>query len=440
MKKYAFVVVIFGGDSYVPGAVTIAQSLRNNGDDENADIVLMYTKDVMKDNKKDLLEIFEKTYTKCIEIDYIVAEAPVDGFFLSIRPFYSKVWTKLNVLKLVEYDKICLLDADYLTNKPISHLFKLDAPVGHSELPVKIVSCKKNVLNWLDVYSYFNKKYDRLPGVLIVIMIYLDVVFTSRSHFRYGGINASIMILKPGTKEFNNIIRDINNYSDDRTKMSYPEQQYLSLRYAFGDDFVKLSNPDYIMEVATNFVNDLIEAKLFSVFFEKVKMLSVKRAGNRDIKKNSIEKIFEIKSHINSCYQNVKVIHEISDDKKREKIINVIQIVLTKYYNDFEETHIEGMSNGWKNLGLEYFNTIYYDPINVNDKDTIGYPMLQGNKVWTVLGLENAIDHPHGMHQWYKCFGMAIKKINSPGNHYYDKFTAIETAYKNYMKIIEKNK
>ncbi len=122
-RKYAIMTMLFGSDSYLPGALTLANSLRKQN--IIADLTIMITPDIDKKTKK----ILKSTYDKVFKIDYII---PPKNFLnedlMKKREQYTKQYTKLNLFKFGRYKKILFMDADSISIKNINHIFTLHPP------------------------------------------------------------------------------------------------------------------------------------------------------------------------------------------------------------------------------------------------------------------------------------------------------------------------
>jgi len=125
--KYAFVALVMCGDRYIPGALALGYSMQKVKTE--VDTIVMITSDVSQQARDALSKVFKRV----IEVPYI------EGIFhrkLSYKQeqhygsFMTKIVTKLNVLKLVEYEKVMLMDADVIFQKNCDHLFNLQAPAG----------------------------------------------------------------------------------------------------------------------------------------------------------------------------------------------------------------------------------------------------------------------------------------------------------------------
>lgn len=191
MSKYAYVTVLYGNNIYLTGALVLGYSLMKTN--TSYDRIIMVTPDVSGDHKFYLRSI----YTHIQEIDYIKVNPEI---FLEENTRFSNVFTKLECLSLMQYDKIILLDLDMIVTKNIDHLFKLNPPAA----------CLKKY------YIPYGKK---IPSHMICSNGKL-----------VGSINAGLMLLKPDINELEDIKKDISQ-NTQINKYKYPEQDYLSLRY-----------------------------------------------------------------------------------------------------------------------------------------------------------------------------------------------------------------
>lgn len=191
MSSYAYVTVLYGNNIYLTGALVLGYSLMKTN--TKNDRIVLVTPDVSKQYREYLREV----YTHIIEIEYMEASSNI---FSEEDTRFINVFTKLQCLGLIEYDKIILLDLDMIITKNIDHLFKLRAPAA----------CLKR----------FYVKY----GSLIPPKLICD------GNKLVGSINAGLLLLKPDLSELNAIKLDISS-NNQINKYKYPEQDYLSLRY-----------------------------------------------------------------------------------------------------------------------------------------------------------------------------------------------------------------
>jgi len=123
---HAIITLVMDGNSYVPGAVALAKSLRKHILHGSVNIICMITADVtdsdpLKDNY-DLVVVVPKIYVK---------DKP------DMPPRSSKIYhwidhacTKWNVLGFTEYEKVLFMDCDMIAMGDITGLFALDAPAA----------------------------------------------------------------------------------------------------------------------------------------------------------------------------------------------------------------------------------------------------------------------------------------------------------------------
>ncbi|PVG03215.1 hypothetical protein CPB86DRAFT_749350 [Serendipita vermifera] len=121
---FAFVTLITS-DSYLPGALVVAASLKDlhptpavapEVDFKTVCLVTPETLDVKS------IKALRKAFDEVIGVEIIEANSP-SGLDLLGRPDLNTVLTKLHAFRLTEFSKIIFLDADILPLQPISHLF-----------------------------------------------------------------------------------------------------------------------------------------------------------------------------------------------------------------------------------------------------------------------------------------------------------------------------
>lgn len=191
MSKYAYVTVLYGNNIYLTGAIVLGYTLMKTN--TKIDRLILVTPDVSDQYKSFLKTI----YTKIIDIEYTQVSLEI---FSDKNTRFRDVFTKLECLNLIQYDKIILLDLDMIVSKNIDHLFKLPTPAA----------CLK--------------KYYIPYGKLIPKNIICE------NNLLVGSINAGLMLLKPSKSEWDEIKKDINK-NVQILKYKYPEQDYISLRY-----------------------------------------------------------------------------------------------------------------------------------------------------------------------------------------------------------------
>ena len=372
-KQYAYVVTLFGGDSYLQGVLTVGSAFHRLGDNNSVDLICLVTSDVSQ-NARNLIKLY---YNHVILIDYLIFDEPIHLSVLKSKPQYAKVWTKFHALRLTSYEKICLIDADYLPHRSMLSVFDYETPASVTETPTGI-SLENFDLNrdetyspeWADLFNLCCQSGKVIPGIIPLILLYsnnLDVEqgryssfpeFTG--NFYYGGMNASVMLLEPNIFEFRNIIKDLETYSPDRLKFFYPEQQYLTLRYAFG----KTLTSDRIPEIIQEFM-EFIKPH-FDIYYDKLAAF-----------KNILSK-----EQLSFCAKDTKCSN--NNLTKTTDIVQIVANVLGYYLNhDYHNINI----GPWTSLGLEFFVSEYYDILPPQEK-WLGFPILQQKKLWTKEGID----------------------------------------------------
>lgn len=131
-RRCAWVVLLMIGKAYAPGALVLAKSFRMMK--TRHDLVCIVTDDVPADTRAQLLGTAQNPiYDRVIEVPYISHST---RRFTSDRQteLYSgwidRSFTKWNCLKLVEYERVILIDADMLAVANCDDLFELDPPAA----------------------------------------------------------------------------------------------------------------------------------------------------------------------------------------------------------------------------------------------------------------------------------------------------------------------
>jgi glycogenin len=123
MASRAWVTLVMLGDSYIPGALVMAHSMKNK--QTKYPIVAMVTPDVTK-------EPLTKVFDQVIEVAYI--EYPTRHFksdkqVEAYNPWIDKSFTKWNCLAL-DYTEVIFIDADMVILENMDDLFELRAPAA----------------------------------------------------------------------------------------------------------------------------------------------------------------------------------------------------------------------------------------------------------------------------------------------------------------------
>lgn len=204
MKKLAYCTLIMKGDGYIPGALILGYSLKIFAS-PGIDIIAMVTSDVSKKGKRLLSTLF-----KVVEVPYL--EYQSNPILLQTpkqkeryRTWLSASYTKWNMLKFHEYDKILFLDADVILVRNIDDIFDFNTPAAvfaspWSESyfdPNPHISKKKG-------YPDFYKKIkfgDSIPSSNIL------KAFNNKGHVLIG----SSVLLSPKKRDYEEFIKMLNN-------------------------------------------------------------------------------------------------------------------------------------------------------------------------------------------------------------------------------------
>lgn len=180
---YAFVTLMFGGDSYLPGVLTLAYSIQKT--DSKYDVICMITDDV----SSDAINEMKKQNIIVVNVPYLEYKSkPMStAKQQAAYKWMSKSYTKWNCLTLTKYNKILFLDADMLVKKNIDHIFNLyKAPAARFTNEIY-----KTKYNW---------KLSVQPS---------EIKYILKNRLPVG--NASIMLLSPNINHFNNLKKMIKS-------------------------------------------------------------------------------------------------------------------------------------------------------------------------------------------------------------------------------------
>ena len=228
-RLYAYVTLIMMGDSYIPGAITLAQSLINLN--SQADKVVLVTPDVSDEGKK----ILNKFFDRVIEVNYV----NIRNWRTKIqtqRKYLELVFTKFHLFNLTQYKKVILIDADALVLKHPDHIFTLNAPAGCFIVKKEYFvyyDQSGNYVNPPDTgIEWYNKYCSQFPHGKLIPKKFTDDLY---KNFTNNGVAGGLMLLEPKVGEFDDILRDVSKGKMKfllEHRFVWPEQQYLTLRYS----------------------------------------------------------------------------------------------------------------------------------------------------------------------------------------------------------------
>lgn len=213
--SYAYVFLVMKGDTYVPGVVCAAESIRKNG--SLHDIVCMVTPDVSERARLTL-----QLSATVIEIPYMRYESKPMMTARQMELYeswFSESYTKWYCLNFTQYKKILFIDADMLILQSLDHLFGLEAPAATFSTP------------WA-------REFD--PESEFGLTDYPTEHGSTVSHenigraLRSGGYTfiASLVLLEPSTEMYNRLVTIVESRAlFDCVNYSTPDEQSLSLLY-----------------------------------------------------------------------------------------------------------------------------------------------------------------------------------------------------------------
>ncbi|CAE7505117.1 unnamed protein product [Symbiodinium pilosum] len=220
--RYAYVCVVWGAsDGYALGASVLGKKLQELQAEqgESADLILMHTDDVPENYLEQLAKIWNLQSTEYID--------GVSALYTTKGTRFDGVFTKLSAWKLVEYDKVILLDIDTLPLKPLSALFELEPPAalvrGSSDMEHGAV---------IDGRCFFSEG-DGEPG----------------GWLQSGGINAGVILLRPSLTIFEQMLSEVTSqHHPAHIAGNGPEQDYLTRFFA-----ARVDTPWRHIDVSYNF-------------------------------------------------------------------------------------------------------------------------------------------------------------------------------------------
>jgi hypothetical protein len=421
-KNYAYVTLIMLGDSYVAGAIILAETIKRLG--SMSELVVLITNDV----SQEAIIILKRFYDKVINIEYInIQKIKKDDLS------YSDVcFTKLNALNLIQYKKILLIDADTIILKYPDHLFTLNTPAGvyleendnKKEYKIDKIDLKKEI-------SIFKKN----------CKFHLHGKVVNNKNIK---ISKKILLLEPNKKQFDEMIRDIKTIKDSSiyTEHEYLEKIYVGLWTSIEPIFLGLNGlphwsilyglhygkeKPFILESEipvetrasfesfqlwykfyrdiTNRYSDLLSSKILSdantmsIYYinDLCRRGSIFKSGLRTGFLASIKSVFNIKNpiyyyyyHINISkeYDNESINYLFEDDFIPNMINGIIKITKSKYWNDIKNR----INTNQKLIKNEISNKINNEILNKLDKidyeNVLSYYIKINQNVCIILNIE----------------------------------------------------
>ncbi len=221
-NKYAYVMLLMINESYLSGALVCAYCLKKQN--TLYDLVIMVTPDISLKTR----EILKKIYDKVVEVEYLIPQyGKVKSNLVEKYPQYVKTFTKINLFKLTEYDKILYLDIDSIPFKYFDTLFELNTPAcvyygesyffkrGIEKAFPHMVENNWNPRLKGDTYIW-HKKYCKCCGHGKQIPAEKTDEKTNRHKFGFVGISAELMLHKPDLETYNSMLKIIRESNDEK--------------------------------------------------------------------------------------------------------------------------------------------------------------------------------------------------------------------------------
>ena len=215
--KFAYVFLVMKGDSYIPGVICAAESIRIS--QSKLDIICMVTPDVSAGGREMLLT----AVTRVVEVPYLSFNSHPMKTRRQMELYESWMadsYTKWNSLRLVEYEKIVFVDADILVLCNLDHLFELNAPAGTFSTPWAQEFEKQSVFN---LNGYPSEHGATVPHTAIM---------KSLAHGGYTFI-ASVVMIAPNEDDFKSYCASVEQLQPfGFNNFSTPDEQSLAWFYA----------------------------------------------------------------------------------------------------------------------------------------------------------------------------------------------------------------
>ena len=229
--NFAVVTFLIKNDSYIPGALVLAYSLKQQN--IRADLLCFVSSDISEMGIKSLEVIYDKVvFTEQIEVENKRKHSRQD---------VKQLFNRFNALLLEDpsvagkkYDKILLADCDTIAIKDWDNLFLLDAPAG-------IINESKNHTMEYDENGKFafpkeleeneewiwHKIYKDYPHGSLLPKEITDRVNIDVNNM---GVNSGVYLLKPSVDLYNSILEDLQKEEVKQRIQNYnwPEMQYIT--------------------------------------------------------------------------------------------------------------------------------------------------------------------------------------------------------------------
>jgi len=230
MRRNAFVTLLMLNDSYLPGALMLAQALRRQQTD--ADLVCLVAEGPSGEAVRALNVLYDHVVR--VPLVYVPHRRRQER---QDRPYWFTRW---NALRLgpdgdlgYRYEKIVLLDADVLPLRRYSALFDVPAPAGipnekrdHFWDPAAGDRARLREWAWHRAYG------DVCPHGRPIPREITDRVTVDPGNM---GLNGSLFVVEPSLAEFHAILEDVRRPAVARfvgDLYDWPDMQYITGRWS----------------------------------------------------------------------------------------------------------------------------------------------------------------------------------------------------------------
>jgi alpha-N-acetylglucosamine transferase len=206
--KYAYCTLVMKGDKYIPGAIALAMSLINVKSKYKR--ICMVTNDVSKEGCESLTNVYDDV----IEVPYITKKSvALMGEHKDIyHEWMDSVYTKWNLLKFIDNDKILFVDADVIMMENCDELFDLHTPAATFSSPWVVPYNTKGFKNYFGVLKHAELvHHSKIKNAL-------EKGFTCLG---------SLMLLKPDQEMFDKLTQLLNKteiYGHEKSYSTVDEQ------------------------------------------------------------------------------------------------------------------------------------------------------------------------------------------------------------------------
>ena len=237
LPTVAYVTFVMLNDNYVPGALTLGHSLREQ--QTAAALVCLVSEGVSSNARKALEAVFDLVVE--IELLYVPHARRQER---QAGPYF---FTRINALRLgadgelgCRFEKLVVIDADVLPLRRYDHLFQLAPPAGI------LNESKDHLIESDESGGYAQTEAARTTGKWVWHRLYdpvcphghlipEEITDRVRNDPKNMGLNGSLFVLEPSMREFEEIKRDVRTPEIEHLvgdQFDWPDMQYLTMRWS----------------------------------------------------------------------------------------------------------------------------------------------------------------------------------------------------------------